>query len=685
MASSSHAAVAPKDPAKTPKPHWPLAYCIQPQKPKASSLQSYGFSSTQAAPKQWWSHRLYRGPEGKEVEVLYSKNKAQSEIYAKQFLEEPVIGFDMEWPWNDWKRDDLQNKIGLIQLASEDKIALFHIGLHPGKTSEDIIAPTLKRILEDPKIGKVGVNVLKADFSRLSRFFGLKPKGAVESSHLYRLVKFGPAKPELVSVKLVSLAHQVEEQLGLPLYKGDVRTSNWSKPLSKDQINYAAGDAYAGFMLYKCMNAKRLVMRPTPPLPIHAEKYPSGKASRDDPILLDVGDGTTITTEAFFGVKPAKSGTTRTSSKVPKKTAPAKTSGSTLNHISQALFEELAVRRASLAETGKIQPSRVISDTLLEAIARAQPCDTEGLLAVKGIGKIQQTKYGNEWLEVISLFLATNGIEQPAGTVKPSVPEIPLPHTPRRPKVQRKVADDSSGDSSPAFETAPPRTPQLHTGLSFTMAETKLGVDYGNESHGSTSPYDSDDTLPSLDFGSPNRRRTSAGTKRKRAESPVKTDADKATQPAGEPLQNPTITTPRTTLAGKVSGERPLDTTTPSKSKAKFTQEPSLSHALGVASKGPASASAPTPTQIAPLSPGSRIARSKLLAFSKLVTRKLPARSATAPPIITDHTLDLIIRARPQTQDELESIPGIDSLLSACEKTGTDLLRNVVKFAPSQS
>ncbi|KAH6882423.1 hypothetical protein BKA58DRAFT_425973 [Alternaria rosae] len=650
----------------------------------SKEASSYGFSSTQAAPKQWWSHRLYRGPEGKEVEVLYSKNKAQSEVYAKQFLEEPVIGFDMEWPWNDWKRDDLQNKIGLIQLASEDKIALFHIGLHPGKTSEDIIAPTLKRILEDPKIGKVGVNVLKADFSRLSRFFGLRPKGAVESSHLYRLVKFGPAKPELVSVKLVSLAHQVEEQLGLPLYKGDVRTSNWSKPLSKDQINYAAGDAYAGFMLYKCMNAKRLAMRPTPPLPIHAEKYPSGKASRDDPILLDVGDGTTITTEAFFGVKPAKSGTTATKSKAPKKAAPAKSCGSSLDHVSQALFEELAVRRASLAEGGKVQPSRIITDTLLEAIARAQPCDTEGLLAVKGIGKIQQSKYGNDWLEVISLFLAANGIEQPAGTVEPSKLEIQPPHTPRRTKVQRNATNDSSEDSSPAFETAPPRTPQLRTGLSFTMAETKLDVDHSKDSDGSTSSYDSDDTLPSLDFGSPSRRRTTAGTKRKRAESPVKSDVEKATQLGGELLQNPSTILPRTTLASKTSEERSMNTTTSSKSKAKFTQQPSLNHALGVTSKSPASASAPTSTQNPPLSPGSRITRSKLLALSKLVMRKLPARPAMAPPIVTDHTLDLIIRARPQTQDELERIPGIDSLLLACEKTGTDLLKNVVKFAPPQ-
>ena len=157
-------------------------------------------------------------------------------------------------------------------------------------------------------------------------------------------MKFGPRKPELVSVKLVSLAHQVEEQLGLPLYKGDVRTSNWSKPLSTDQINYAAGDAYAGFMLYKCMNAKRLAMKPTPPLPIHAEKYPSGKASRDD---------TTITTEAFFGVKPAKSGVSGTSSKAPKKIKTTKSSAQPLNDLTQALYEELATRRASLAETRK--------------------------------------------------------------------------------------------------------------------------------------------------------------------------------------------------------------------------------------------------------------------------------------------------------------------------------------------
>jgi ribonuclease D len=577
----------------------------------------------------------------------------------------------MEWPWNDWKRNDLQNKIGLIQIASEDKIALFHIGLHPGKTTEDIIAPSLRKLLESPTIGKVGVSVLMADFSRLIRFFGLKPKGAIELSHLYRLVKFGPRKPEFVSVKLVSLAHQVEEQLGLPLYKGDVRTSNWSKPLSNDQINYAAGDAYAGFMLYKCMNAKRLAMSPTPPLPIYAERYPKGKTSKDDPILLDVGDGTIMTTEAFFGVKPAKSGTTGTTSKAPKKAQTAGTSTQPLDHASQTLYEELAVRRAILAENAKLPAQRIISDSLLEAIARERPCDAKSLLEVKGIGKIQQQKYGDAWLEVISLFLATNGIEQPASIAKPTSSTVdraaqnqpttqPL-QTPGRSQSRRHVARLNSPDSSPAFDTPPPQTPQLHTGLSFTMAETNLDAD-GNGSDGTTPSYDTDDTLPSLDFGSPSRR-LSSGTKRKRAESPTKHD-----QESRQPMQD---------------AQSKLAEPSPTKPKQPTTH--TTQHASLKALEGAPSIPQTTESATVPLNPCFRIAKSKLLAFSKLVTRKLPPRPVDAPPIVTEHTLGLIVNTSPTTQDELERIPGIDSFLYACEKTGMDLLRNVVKFAPART
>ncbi|KUI67626.1 Werner syndrome ATP-dependent helicase [Cytospora mali] len=225
----------------------------------------------------FWSHTLYRGPYDQQVQVLYSRTRLESEEVASEFVNEKVLGFDMEWPW-PWPADSdpnaaLQHRIGLIQLACEDKIALFHIGLHSGNTPNDLLAPSLRRIIESPDISKCGVAIQSADFLRLQKWFGLKPRGAVELSHLHNLITYGASDPSKCTRKLRSLAYQVEEHLGLPLHKGKVRTSNWSEPLDQEQIHYAAADAYAGFMLYYCMDAKRVSMQPVPPLPVYAETY----------------------------------------------------------------------------------------------------------------------------------------------------------------------------------------------------------------------------------------------------------------------------------------------------------------------------------------------------------------------------------------------------------------------------
>jgi ribonuclease D len=223
----------------------------------------------------FWSHNLYRGPQDQRVRVFYSRTKLESEEIAHEFLDEKVIGFDMEWPWETNTTADtrLQRKIGLIQIACEDKIALFHIGLHSGSTAKDLLAPALRKIIEDPAIAKCGVAVHNADFARLQQWFGLRPRGAFELSHLHNLVSFGASKPAKCTTRLTALAAQVEQHLGLPLHKGKVRTSNWSQPLNRDQVNYAAADAYAGFMLFHCINAKRMDMDPVPPLPVYAETY----------------------------------------------------------------------------------------------------------------------------------------------------------------------------------------------------------------------------------------------------------------------------------------------------------------------------------------------------------------------------------------------------------------------------
>lgn len=243
--------------SKCDRARWPLSF----------QMSSTGHS--------FWSHTLYRGLKDQPVRVVYSRTKLESEEIAHEFLGEKVIGFDMEWPWetNSTANTRLQQRIGLIQIACEDKIALFHIGLHSGTTAKDLLAPALRSIIEDPAIAKCGVCVHNADFARLRQWFGLNPRGAFELSHLHNLVSFGASNPAECTTRLRNLSAQVEEHLGLPLHKGKVRNSNWSQPLSEDQVNYAAADAYAGFMLFHCMNAKRMDMVPTPPLPAYAETY----------------------------------------------------------------------------------------------------------------------------------------------------------------------------------------------------------------------------------------------------------------------------------------------------------------------------------------------------------------------------------------------------------------------------
>lgn len=258
----------------------------------------------------FWSHTLYRGRQDQPVRVLYSRTKLESEEIAHEFLGEKVIGFDMEWPreTNTTGHTRLQQRIGLIQIACEDKIALFHIGLHSGSTAKDLLAPALRTIIEDPAIAKCGVAVHNADFARLQQWFGLKPRGAFELSHLHNLVSFGASNPAECTTKLRKLSAQVEQHLGLPLHKGKVRTSNWSQPLNKDQVNYAAADAYAGFMLFHCMNAKRTDMDPIPPMPVYAETYGDTVSRRSlrPPLQLMPTHGDTKPTSVldFYKVPP---------------------------------------------------------------------------------------------------------------------------------------------------------------------------------------------------------------------------------------------------------------------------------------------------------------------------------------------------------------------------------------------
>jgi hypothetical protein len=261
----------PEDPEQSKLPEPCITFSM------TESLFRAAKDAATGTPESFWSHTLYRGPESKKPTVHYCRSLAATErVIQSYFMNKKVIGFDIEWApeYIKYANKTPRTALSLIQIASEERIALFHIAQYPKRdheTAVNFVAPSLRKILEDPGVTKVGV-AIKADCTRLRKNLGIKAQGLFELSHLYKLVKFSESKDtHLINKMLVSLATQVKEHLHLPLFKGEVRGSDWSQALSMAQIMYAASDSYAAVQLYYTLDAKRNRLEPTPPLPWHAE------------------------------------------------------------------------------------------------------------------------------------------------------------------------------------------------------------------------------------------------------------------------------------------------------------------------------------------------------------------------------------------------------------------------------
>jgi len=185
----------------------------------------------------FWSHSDQRAPNGQKLIVHYCRSLESTEDVAKHFLNSKVIGFDMEWKAQVFASDSIQNNLSLIQIANEERIALFQIALFkPARTLEDFVAPSLRRILESPDITKVGV-AIKADSTRLRKYLGVEAQSIFELSHLFKLVKHGQANPKLVNKRSVNLSEQIQEHFGRPLEKSeDVRCGDWTRSLNYRQV-----------------------------------------------------------------------------------------------------------------------------------------------------------------------------------------------------------------------------------------------------------------------------------------------------------------------------------------------------------------------------------------------------------------------------------------------------------------
>lgn len=187
----------------------------------------------------YWSHLLYEraNADGSvhNVKVHYCTSKHTMEnVCERYFQNEPVLGFDMEWMAYANRNSGPRQNVSLIQIASPSRIALFHTALF---SKDDFVSSTFKKLMEDSNVIKAGVNIL-ADATRLRKVLGVEMAGVLEVSHLYNLVRCCRTRqPGAIPKSAVTMGRQVEECLGLPLYKEDsIRAGNWMSPLDSRQL-----------------------------------------------------------------------------------------------------------------------------------------------------------------------------------------------------------------------------------------------------------------------------------------------------------------------------------------------------------------------------------------------------------------------------------------------------------------
>jgi len=184
----------------------------------------------------YWSYHMYKNAAGDAPTVHYCTKLDQAErVLQQHFLGQPVLGFDIEWEQRARKESAAKQNVSLVQIACEDRICLIHVAIFAGTSIEQLVPGTLREILESNQIVKAGVNI-GGDARRMREYLGVNMRAQFELCPLFKLVTFA-RKDVNWTMKSAGLAAQVQAVLLLPMLKGDVRTSSWSRKLSKEQAD----------------------------------------------------------------------------------------------------------------------------------------------------------------------------------------------------------------------------------------------------------------------------------------------------------------------------------------------------------------------------------------------------------------------------------------------------------------
>ncbi|TFY78505.1 hypothetical protein EWM64_g5507 [Hericium alpestre] len=148
------------------------------------------------------------------------------------------LAMDMEWPVDH--ANGIQGRIAVITIAFDQCVYVIPVSPYTRPDGSLNLPNMLLVLLQSERIIKYGVHI-KADFMRLFHDCGLAGK----------LASYQRANVSLVDLTARILCRSLLKETSICI------STRWDElPLSKDQIDYAALDAYASWKLYEALHAR---------------------------------------------------------------------------------------------------------------------------------------------------------------------------------------------------------------------------------------------------------------------------------------------------------------------------------------------------------------------------------------------------------------------------------------------
>lgn len=271
---------------------------------------------------------------------------SELEVLCRRWLFEPVLALDTEFV----RTRTFFARLGLIQVSDGRGVYLLDaIALDLGPLQE----------LFDRRSEVTVLHSCSEDLGIFTVVFGLLPRRVFDTQIAAALVGYGFSR---------SYQSLVEEILGIHLVKEETR-SNWmARPLTSEQLRYAAGDVLHLPAVYGRLQ-EELVSR--------------GRESWAEEEFARLGSLERYLVEPQDAYRRIKG-------------------GGTLDRRSLAILRELAAWRERQARKRDLARNFVIPDRSLVEIARRQPGRWKDLDAIRDLQPGAKRRYGERLLEIVA-------------------------------------------------------------------------------------------------------------------------------------------------------------------------------------------------------------------------------------------------------------------------------------------